>query len=86
VAFQLGLSSFSVARGALFPAKRKEIVDDTLPTVLRITIKPTTSGRKWISRIGDRVLCVAAAPFVMSARILLAEGYPTDNVIEMSNA
>ena len=32
---------------------------------------------------GDRVLCVSAWPFVKSARLLLAEGYPADTVIEM---
>jgi hypothetical protein len=29
------------------------------------------------------VLCVAAAPFVKSARLLLAEGYPAESSIEM---
>jgi hypothetical protein len=50
---------------------------------LRIIIKPTKNGRKWTARIGDRVLCVAAAPFVNSARLLLAEGCPAEAVIEM---
>jgi hypothetical protein len=55
----------------------------TQPDVLRIIIEPTKNGRKWTARIGDRVLCVAAAPFVKSARLLLAEGYPAETVIEM---
>ncbi|MGH6674191.1 MAG: hypothetical protein ACRECV_19765 [Xanthobacteraceae bacterium] len=46
-------------------------------------IEPTKSGPKWIARLDDRILCVAAAPFVTSARILLAGGYPADTVIEM---
>jgi hypothetical protein len=46
-------------------------------------IEPTASGRKWTARLGDRVLCVTAWPFVKSARLLLAEGYPADTVIEM---
>ena len=50
---------------------------------MRIVIEPTASGRKWIARLGDRVLCVTAWPFVMSARLLLAEGFPADTVIEM---
>ena len=49
----------------------------------RIVIEPTASGRKWTARLGDRVLCVNAWPFVMSARLLLAEGHPTDALIEM---
>jgi hypothetical protein len=50
---------------------------------LRIVIQPTASGRKWTARLGDRVLCVSAWPFVKSARLLLDEGYPADAVIEM---
>jgi hypothetical protein len=55
---------------------------------LRIVIQPTASGRKWTARLGDRVLCVSAWPFVKSARLLLAEGYPADTVVEVwrSNA
>ncbi len=53
------------------------------PAPLRIVIEPTASGRKWVGRLDARGLCVAAAPFVMSARVLLAEGYPGDVIIEM---
>ena len=44
---------------------------------------PTASRKKWTARLNDRVLCVSAWPFVMSARLLLAEGYPADALIEM---
>jgi hypothetical protein len=50
---------------------------------LRILIEPTASGTKWVARLGDRVLCIAAAPFVHSARVLLGEGYHPDKWIEM---
>jgi hypothetical protein len=50
---------------------------------LRIVIQPTASGRKWIACLGDRVLCASAWPFVKSARLLLAEGYPADTVVEV---
>jgi len=50
---------------------------------LRIIVEPTASGQKWIARLGERVLCIAAAPFIQSARLLLCEGYPPDTVIEM---
>jgi hypothetical protein len=53
------------------------------PNALRIIIERTKSGRKWVARLGDRVLCVAAAPFVKSARLILAEGYPACTMIEM---
>jgi hypothetical protein len=50
---------------------------------LLILIRPTASGRKWIARLGDRVLCVSAWPFVKSARLLLTESWAADTVIEM---
>ena len=50
---------------------------------VRIVISPTPSGRKWTARLNDRVLCVSAWPFVMSARLLLAECYPADAMVEM---
>ena len=53
------------------------------PDALRIIIEPTKNGRKWTTRIGDRVLGVAAAPFVKSARLLLAEGCRAETIIEM---
>ena len=61
----------------------RRALTSTASSALRIVIEPTTSGRKWIARLDDRVLCIAAAPFVQSARALLAEGYPADAVIEM---
>ena len=61
----------------------KAIAEKTQADALRIVIRPTRSSRKWIARLGDRVLCVAAAPFVKSARLLLAEGYPAETMIEM---
>jgi hypothetical protein len=52
-------------------------------SALRIVIEPTASGRKWAARLNYRVLCIAAAPLVQSARVLLAEGCPADTWIEM---
>ena len=59
------------------------ITEKSQAEALRIIIEPTRSGRKWVARLGDRVLCAAAAPFVKSARLLLAEGYPAETLIEM---
>ena len=50
---------------------------------LRIIIEPTKSGRKWIVRLDNRIVCVSAWPFVKSARRLLAEGHPAEAVFEM---
>jgi len=50
---------------------------------VQIVISPTPSGRKWIALLDQRVLCVSAWPFVKSARLLLAEGYPADTMVEM---
>ena len=51
--------------------------------LLRIVIVPTASRKKWTARLDDRVLCVSAWPFVISARLLLAEGYPADTMVEV---
>jgi hypothetical protein len=71
------LAELTQARVCAAPAQRGDA------SALRIVIQPTRSSRKWIARLSDRVLCVAAAPFVKSARLLLAEGYPADTMIEM---
>ena len=70
------------------PSYRKIVAHFSPPTpiksaALRIVIEATASGRKWTARLDDRVLCVTASPFVKSARLLLAEGYPAASVIEM---
>jgi hypothetical protein len=59
------------------------VIDTAKGGALRIVIEPTASRLKWIARLDGRILCIAAAPFVQSARALLAEGYPLDAVIEM---
>jgi hypothetical protein len=46
-------------------------------------IVPTASRKKWTAVLGERVLCVSAWPFVKSARLLLAEGYPADTMVEV---
>jgi hypothetical protein len=71
------------------PSYRKIVAHAGPPTPiksaapLRIVIEATASGRKWTARLDDRVLCVTASPFVKSARLLLAEGYLADTVIEI---
>jgi hypothetical protein len=56
---------------------------DAVVLPLRIVIEPTAKGGKWIARLDGRVLCVATAPLIKSARVLLSEGYPPYAVIEM---
>jgi hypothetical protein len=83
-------------RGALGTATRADSESQGVPrrnagpatpkvpaAVLCIVIEPTESGRKWIARLGDRVLCVSASPFVKAARLLLAEGLSANIAIEM---
>jgi hypothetical protein len=53
------------------------------PRTLRILIEPTPSGRKWRAWFGDRLVVVSSWPFVMSARLLVGEGYPPESEIEM---
>jgi hypothetical protein len=52
---------------------------------LQIVVAPTGRG-KWRATLGGRTLCVAAAPLVKSARILIAEGFGPNLVIEMWRA
>jgi hypothetical protein len=74
----------AIFEGAVgIPPAAEPPADNSQTDALRIIIKPTRSGRKWIARLGERVLCVAAAPFVKSSRLLLAEGYPAETLIEM---
>jgi hypothetical protein len=61
----------------------KPVAKKSQAGVLQIVIQPTRTGRKWIARLGDRVLCVSATPFIKSGCLLLAQGYPPDAVIEM---
>jgi hypothetical protein len=50
---------------------------------LRIVVKPTASGKKWVATVDGEAICVSASPFVRSARVLLEKGYPADTAIEM---
>jgi hypothetical protein len=69
--------------GQLSGQKQRSRLRALTAAPLRIVIEPTENGRKWIARLGDRVLCVSASPFVKSARLLLAEDLPAATVIEM---
>jgi hypothetical protein len=69
--------------GQLSGQKRYSRLSPPSAAPLRIVIDPTVSGRKWIARLGDRVLCRCTSPFITSARLLLVEGHPADAVIEM---
>ena len=61
----------------------RRALTSTASSALRIVIEPTSTGRKSVAELDDRVVCIAAAPFVQSARVLLAEGHPPDTWIEM---
>jgi len=50
---------------------------------LYIVIVPTANGRKWIARLGERQICRSTTPLVISARLLLGEGYSADTLIEV---
>lgn len=49
---------------------------------LRIVVAPTSNNR-WSAKLNGETLCTAAAPLVMAARVLMAEGYSTVITIEM---
>jgi hypothetical protein len=50
---------------------------------IRVTVTPTDSGRKWRAVVAGKALCVAAAPLVHSARILLANGRDPSATLEL---
>jgi hypothetical protein len=52
--------------------------------VVRITI--AASGRKWRAQLDGKTLCVCTSPFVMSARLLIAQGFDPIRIIEMYHA
>ena len=89
--FHIRARSAKAAPGQLLGQKRRsglppppETTTPVWPTAsLRIEIEPTDGGRKWIARLGKRVICRCASPFITSARVLLAEGHPADAVIEL---
>ncbi len=50
---------------------------------LQILVKPTRSGKKWLATFDGQSLGAFASPFISSARILLAKGFPPNLFIEM---
>ncbi len=53
--------------------------------LLQIVVTPS-GGRKWRASFGARTLCTSASPFVTASRILMAECFGPDCVIEMWHA
>ena len=54
-----------------------------LAAPIRIVIAPTASGRKWVSSLNDKTLCISASPLVMASRLLIAERFDPNSIIEM---
>jgi hypothetical protein len=52
--------------------------------VVRIVV--AASGRKWRAVFDGRLVCVSTCPFVMAARLLIAEGIDPSCMIEMYHA
>jgi hypothetical protein len=49
---------------------------------LRVVVKPSTGG-KWSAELDGEVLCVASAPLVTAARILIGKGADPTRIIEL---
>ena len=54
-----------------------------LAAPIRIVIAPTASGRKWVSSLNDKTLCISASPLVMASRLLIAQRFDPNSIIEM---
>jgi hypothetical protein len=50
---------------------------------LQIFVSPTLRGRKWRATLASRTVCIATAPLITSARILISEGADPNCIIEM---
>jgi hypothetical protein len=57
--------------------------DQHLAAPIRIVIAPTASGRKWVSSLNDKTLCISASPLVKASRLLIAERFDPNSIIEM---
>jgi hypothetical protein len=67
-------------RAADSPPARKSTVA-RLSRPLRVVVKPSTGG-KWSAELDGEVLCVASAPLVVAARVLVNKGADPDYIIE----
>ena len=54
-----------------------------LAAPIRIVVAPTASGRKWVSSLNDKTLCISASPLVMASRLLIAQRFDPNSIIEM---
>jgi hypothetical protein len=46
-------------------------------------VAPTASGRKWVSSLNDKPLCISASPLVKASWLLIAERVDPNSIIEM---
>jgi hypothetical protein len=63
-------------------AERHRLQAQHLAAPIRIDVAPLGRG-KWCARLNGKTLCIAAAPMVKAARILIAKGYDPSCIIEM---
>jgi hypothetical protein len=64
------------------PNSRQFKIHRPQAAAFRITIAPMARG-KWKVTYNDKTLCIAAAPLVKAARILIAEGCDPSSIVEM---
>jgi hypothetical protein len=64
------------------PNSRQFKIHRPQAAAFRITIAPMARG-KWKVTYNDKTLCIAAAPMVKAARILIAEGHDPSSIVEM---
>jgi len=59
-------------------SKRKSV-----PAPIRIDVSPMARGKWRATTVGGETLCIAAAPLVKAARILIAKGYDPSSIVEL---
>jgi hypothetical protein len=89
VATASGASGFDLAGRQIGPVatpERERLQGQRPAAPISIVIAPTARGRKWRATLDDKVLCVASAPLVTAARLLIARGFDPTRNIEMWRA
>jgi hypothetical protein len=83
-----GAGGFDLAGRQIGPVgtpERQRLQDQRLDAPIRIGVAPMARG-KWRATFNGKTLCVAAAPLVKAARILIALGHDPAHTIELWHA
>ena len=78
----VGAAGVDQLRGKINPLNNQDSSGLQVTAPIRIDVSPIARG-KWQATFGGKTLCIATAPWVKAARILIAKGYDPSCSIEM---